>query len=227
MQQRAQDVAKRCTALSDAQLRAGDAAAAASTLTHGVAALVQCGLGVAAWQELLGSLARQSLDTLLAQHEQQQADGGGSREPAPKGKGTRAAKRPAARGKAAAATPSSTSSGSSEGSLVQRSCTGILASQYSAALPIAARAAVAEQELRTWAALASRGDSAVAAAHCSQLCSFLLEQAFPSEECPVGHALVLLAAHEAGLPAGALAGPALLAQAASVLEGAAQVRLSR
>lgn len=147
--------------------------------------------------------------------------------PAPVGssRGSRGSRAPAAKG---AKPASSATVGSHAAPPAPPSCSHLLGSIHAEGIPLAARAAVGEQELAVWAALASSsssgGGDGAAAAECAQLASFLTEQAFPAKSCPVEHARILLAAYQAGAGAVGRSDAQLLAHAAAVLEGSKQVR---
>lgn len=213
MVQRARELAKRSSALSDAQHKAGATTAAVVTLAHSVAALVQCGLGVTAWEDLLGRCVKMA-QVLLSEQEKA---GAAHPAPAPKGRGSRATKGAASKGKAG-------------GTLgreppAQLSCSKVLCEQ-SEWVPAAARASVAARELSMWAARGSDSGcgSSIAGGHLAQLCGYLLAEAFPAKQCPEGHVCVLVAAYQTGISAGELAGKELLARAAAALDRANPVR---
>ncbi|GAB4818181.1 hypothetical protein N2152v2_005227 [Parachlorella kessleri] len=215
--QHAQDVVKRCIALSDAQARSGDPAAAASSLAHAVVAMVRLGLDPAAWEELLRCLAKQVLDAQLAAKE---AVAEAPPAPAPKSKGARVGKGGTNKAKAstAASSRSQSSNGRAEAGMSEVAaplrCSGILCS-FREEVPDTTRAAVAELELSAWATLAT--STPAATAECAHLGSFLLNTAFPVHDCPVEHARIMLAAYQACIPLDELSGMELLERAVSLL----------
>ena len=221
--QYAQDVVKRCIALSDTQARSGDPAAAASTLAHASVVLVRLGLDPPAWQELLRCLAKQVLDAQLAGEE---AVGEAPPAPAPKTKGGRAGRGGTSKAKSSTGTSSRSmsSSGTAEAGLSESvtplSCSSILCS-YREQVPAATRAAVAEVELSAWAALAT--SSPAVTAECARLGRFLLARAFPVQTYPAEHARILVAAYQACISLDELSGIELLARAVPLLGHPGQV----
>lgn len=193
------DFCRKCTALSDAQQRAGDRRTALSSLGHSVALLLQLGFDdPVAWRPLVQACVRLQAE-----------------QPAPASQGSAAAAPPARRGRgaagkkaaeAAAAEPSS--SGGNSSSLMLVDCLLAHAEQ----LPEGSLAAVVELELQCWAAQQGSNSGV------GQLASHLLQVAFPPLQQPLQHAGVLLALHQLGLPAeDGSSGPHLLERAEAVL----------
>ena len=217
----AQDVVKRCIALSDTQSRSGDPAAAASTLAHAVVAMVRLGVGLPAWQELVRCLAKQVLDAQLAGWK---AVAEAPPAPAPNSKGGRTGKISTSKAKPSTGSRSKISNGSAEAGISASaalvSCSSILCS-YREQVPAATRAAVAEVELSAWAALAT--SSPAVTAECARLGRFLLARAFPVQTYPAEHARILVAAYQACISLDELSGIELLARAVPLLGHPGQV----
>ncbi len=192
------DFCRKCAVLAGAQHQAGDLAGALGSLGNGVALLLRLGFAQpTAWLPLVEAFVGLQCEAAQQQEAVVQEV---SEAPQPARRGRGAGSKRAA-GSAAASGSSAAGSRQASGGDVLLI---VLLQQHEAGLPSGGIAAVLKQELLCWGAALQDNASAqpaVIATAASRVVHRLLHEAFPAKPEPVRHATVLLALHQAGLPA--------------------------
>eukprot|EP00887_Chlorella_sp_A99_P003555 scaffold7.g3555.t1 len=214
-----QEFCKRATALSDAQQRAGDCAAALTTLAHSLALVARLGWGAPdAWRPLVSAHVRLRAEQLLWQGPVQEGEARAS--------GAAAGK---ARGRSGAAPRSKAATGPAPEAAAISSAlhTAGLASAVATSSSGSAALQAAELELQAWIAQASHPElGAVSRAEAARLAAALLEQQWPAAAAPLAHARLLLVLCQLRLSAGDASRVQLLERAVMLLEQAPSAEAS-